>query len=220
MEASELLTAAMKEVSGAGGISIHGKNYKTVATRVEIFRKHFGTTARMRIAEAQIGDNAVRMTAVIELRGEGGWELVAEGRAEEIRTERGINSTSALEVCETSAYGRALANLGLHGGEFASANEVEHAIEQQKGDRSGRPDTSKVDPDIADQYAQSMWDIVQAADETRATKLHWELNQDEALYTAATDIYRGICKTNKFSYGGDKWKKLLKLTAEGHVNGV
>jgi hypothetical protein len=79
------------------------------------------------------------------------------------------------------------------------------------GDRSGRPDTSKVDADMADEYAQRMWDIVQAGDRDRATKLHWELNQDEALYTAATDIYRGICKSNKFSYGGEKWKDLLDL---------
>jgi hypothetical protein len=126
--------AAMDEMSGEKtGINIHGKMYKTVARRVEAFRRNFGVYGRLRISDSQIGDNGVRMVAVVELRTEDGWELVAEGRAEEVRTERGINSTSALEVCETSAYGRALANFGLHGGEFASANEVEHAIEQQNG---------------------------------------------------------------------------------------
>ena len=34
------------------------------------------------------------------------------GFAHEVETERGVNATSALENCETSAIGRALANLG------------------------------------------------------------------------------------------------------------
>lgn len=37
---------------------------------------------------------------------------VSTGLAEETVTERGVNSTSALENCETSSLGRALANLG------------------------------------------------------------------------------------------------------------
>jgi len=36
----------------------------------------------------------------------------ATGFAHEIATQRGVNATSALENCETSAIGRALANLG------------------------------------------------------------------------------------------------------------
>jgi hypothetical protein len=36
----------------------------------------------------------------------------ASGLAHEVQSERGVNATSALENCETSAIGRALANLG------------------------------------------------------------------------------------------------------------
>jgi hypothetical protein len=39
----------------------------------------------------------------------------ATGLAEEIQTTRGVNSTSAAENAETSAIGRALANLGMGG---------------------------------------------------------------------------------------------------------
>lgn len=100
---------------------------------------------------------------------------------------------------------------GVVGDEDDDGNAAVGTNGKSLADRSGRPDTSRVDPDIADQYAQRMWDIVQAGDRQRATKLHWELNEDEALYTAASDIYRSICKTNKFAYGGDKWKGLLDL---------
>lgn len=185
---------AMREVAeaNASGINIHGKRYTTVAKRVEIFRRHFGTGARLRIAESQIGDNAVRMTAVIELRTEGGaWELVAEGRAEEIRTERGINSTSALEVCETSAYGRALANLGLHGGEFASANEVEQAVAQQGArgwkDNSGRPDTSQCDPETVAAFVESFKTALLNSDVNGIMEMHHQLRTEAELYTAVSD---------------------------------
>ena len=42
-----------------------------------------------------------------------------------------INKTSALENAETSALGRALAAFGLHGSEYASADEVATAVKQQ-----------------------------------------------------------------------------------------
>jgi len=42
-----------------------------------------------------------------------------------------INKTSAMENCETSAVGRALAFAGFGGSEIASANEVEAALAKQ-----------------------------------------------------------------------------------------
>lgn len=126
--------AAMAEVSSLNkdGVSIHNKKYTTVATRIEVFRKHFGPSGRLRITEAQIDAECVRMAAVVEVLNSGGWVEVSQGRAEEYRDASAINRTSAVEVCETSAYGRALAQFGLHGGEFASANEVEHAIKKRE----------------------------------------------------------------------------------------
>ena len=51
--------------------------------------------------------------------------IVGSGLAEEIRGSSQITRTSAVEVCETSAIGRALASMGMHGGQYASANEME-----------------------------------------------------------------------------------------------
>jgi hypothetical protein len=50
---------------------------------------------------------------------------IGSGMAEEIRGQGHVNTTSALENCETSAVGRALSSIGLSGGEYASANELD-----------------------------------------------------------------------------------------------
>ncbi|GAI73353.1 unnamed protein product, partial [marine sediment metagenome] len=69
----------------------------------------------------------VIMKATISL-GDG---VISTGFAEETRGSTQINQTSALENCETSAVGRALAFFGLAGTEIASADEVATAITQQ-----------------------------------------------------------------------------------------
>lgn len=109
-------------------INIHGKEYKTVAERVNEFRKDEITKSFCISTEiVSIDDNKVLMKASI-IGPEG---LLATGYAEEDRNASRINKTSALENCETSAVGRALANFGLAGTEFASADEVSNAIINQ-----------------------------------------------------------------------------------------
>jgi hypothetical protein len=56
---------------------------------------------------------------------------VSTGHSEEKRNASKINQTSALENCETSATGRALAFLGFISDGIASAEEVSAAIMQQ-----------------------------------------------------------------------------------------
>ena len=58
-------------------------------------------------------------------------KIVATGLAEEKKNASRINQTSALENCETSAVGRALAFCGMTNDKIASAEEVSAAIEQQ-----------------------------------------------------------------------------------------
>lgn len=109
-----------------GTVKIHGKEYKTVALRIEEFRKkHPGHTILTELVEAN--DTLVIVKATIS------WEgvVIATGYAEEVRAASKINRTSALENAETSAVGRALAFFGLGGSEIASADEVANAIQQQ-----------------------------------------------------------------------------------------
>lgn len=107
-------------------VSIHGKQYNTVAERVNALRE---TDPTLTIETQLISqdDEKVIMKALI-MDGE---RLIATGYAEEVRGSSNINSTSALENAETSAVGRALAFFGLAGTEIASADEVASAIKQQ-----------------------------------------------------------------------------------------
>ncbi len=120
----------MNEQVQTGIVNISGKEYTTVAKRISDFRLN------PRFADWQVlteiihmGDEAVVFKCTI-YNFEG--RPMATGHAEEFRTSSKINRTSATENCETSAIGRALAALGIGGTSFASAEEVERAIEQQK----------------------------------------------------------------------------------------
>jgi hypothetical protein len=187
--------AAFADVAAANakGIEIHGKRYTTVARRVETFRKHFGCFGRLRIAEFTDESDVLFMRAVVELLTPNGWDVFAEGRAQEKRGSNQITRTSATEVCETSAYGRALANFGLHGGEFASANEVENAQSKQSGIKPGIGIHSPLgDVDVTDQdklYASLFINAVKTSDNVRIHQLHMDLhNEGEERYRAVWSL--------------------------------
>lgn len=123
-----------------GEVNIHGKIYQTVALRVQNFRKAHPDWC-ISTSLVSIGENAVVMKAEIY---DGSDRLIATGHAEEVRTTKGINQTSALENAETSAIGRALAGAGFGGTEFASADEVANAIIQQEKSKPASPLEAKL----------------------------------------------------------------------------
>jgi len=99
-----------------------GKMYLQVVHRVEAFRRVLG--AEFGIDTKIIVDDGHRVVVKAIVTNKDGI-TVGSGMAEEIRGQGHVNTTSALENAETSAIGRALASLGLSGGEYASANEME-----------------------------------------------------------------------------------------------
>jgi hypothetical protein len=110
-----------------GIVNIRGKEYQTVALRVQKFREahpNWSLTSEVLFRD----QNCVVMKSIIA--DETG-RVLATGHAEEYRNSSQINGTSALENAETSAHGRSLAALGISGTEFASADEVQNAIHQQ-----------------------------------------------------------------------------------------
>ena len=110
-------------------IQIHGKEYKTVAERVneihaELKGKHLSIETELVSWEG--GIVIIKATVTTD-------NGVYTGHAYEDESRGQINKTSALENAETSAIGRALSSAGFAGSEFASANEVQNAIAQQQG---------------------------------------------------------------------------------------
>ena len=65
--------------------------------------------------------------------------LISTGWAEEHVTDRGVNSTSHVENCETSAVGRALANCGFAGSDPAKRASREEMTKVQR--MGGQPAT-------------------------------------------------------------------------------
>ena len=101
-------------------------DYETVEVRLEKFIKDY---ADFRIAtELEVVEKDRYIVKAYLFKASSDGVAWATGYAEEKITDRGVNSTSALENCETSAIGRALANAG-----YAA-----------KGKRPSREEMSKV----------------------------------------------------------------------------
>ena len=123
------LTEAMHNINEKnrthGVIQKGGKRYTEVFVRVEEFRKAFGTELGIQTEILKDEGGIVQVKANIIDKNNNA--ILGSGLAEEVRGSSNVNKTSALENCETSAIGRALASLGLHGGQYASANEIDRA---------------------------------------------------------------------------------------------
>ena len=99
-----------------------GKKYMMVKDRMTFFRRAYGLNYG--ISTALIHSDDLRVQVQATVTDEAG-HTIGSGLAEEIRGGGGVNKASALENCESSAIGRALASLGLHGGEYPTADEIE-----------------------------------------------------------------------------------------------
>ena len=85
-------------------------NYETVEVRLEKFIKDFPDFRIDTELESFANDRFIVKAYIYRTFADG--VAFSTGYAEEKITDRGVNSTSALENCETSAIGRALANAG------------------------------------------------------------------------------------------------------------
>ena len=140
-------------------VNIKGKSYRLVAERVDLFHSEYKkeeTSIFTEILENNSETVLIKATITVGSK-------TYTGHAQETYGSSMINNTSALENCTTSAIGRALANAGFGGGEFASADEVAGAINNQNKNTRVTPSqkTESIKP-----LKELVWD-----DEMRANTL-------------------------------------------------
>ena len=109
-------------------VNIKGKKYSTVNERHKHLLQYF---PEARFNEEVLFHDVDRVIVKTELYISD--TIYAVGTAEEYRNSSFINKTSALENCSSSALGRCLAAFGLSGSEYASAEELVNALNNQKG---------------------------------------------------------------------------------------
>tara|TARA_R100000315_G_scaffold62428_1_gene43935 strand:- start:1485 stop:1994 length:510 start_codon:yes stop_codon:yes gene_type:complete len=109
-------------------INIKGKKYVEVNERLKYFRSNYpnhSLTSRITHIDSEM---VVVQSDILDPEG----RILASGHAHEEKSASFINKTSYVENCETSSWGRALANFGIGIDEsVASANEVDIAIKKQ-----------------------------------------------------------------------------------------
>lgn len=121
LSSTDSLNLSMALIDRMEGTPVRGgKKYHDVSQRIEAFRAFH---PRHQIKTEMIANDGKMIVFKASIFDPDGKEL-ATGHAEEVRGSTQVNKTSALENCETSSIGRALAQMGLHGGEFASLNEL------------------------------------------------------------------------------------------------
>jgi hypothetical protein len=109
-------------------INIKGKEYIEVNERLKYFREHYPEYSL--ITEILSMENGVVVMKASIVSPEN--RVIATGTAYEKEDSSFINKTSYIENCETSAWGRALANFGIGlDTSVASADEVQNAAQNQ-----------------------------------------------------------------------------------------
>ena len=119
-------------------VKIHGKEYFTVAERLNELNKHTEGQYSLKSEMVYFQDGVVVFKATLEVG-----ENVFVGHAMEKQDSNMINKTSFVEVAETSSWGRALAAAGYIGTEVASADEVATAIYNQEPNKQLATDKQK-----------------------------------------------------------------------------
>ena len=145
------------------------QDYETVETRLEKWHDKFPDS---RVETELIEASNTRFIVFCKLfKTEADAKPCATGLAFETITEKGVNSTSALENCETSAIGRALANAG-----FAA-----------KGKRASREEMAKVNNAAPNQYEKKLAERKYSPPATRSAAVEDALRASFAVENKEAD---------------------------------
>lgn len=111
-------------------VDIKGKAYVMINERIKFFRTSEDFKGHSLESDVISHTNGVILIKATIKDSKG--VIIASGLAQEKDGDGFINKTSYVENCETSAWGRALGNLGIGiDASIASAEEVQNAIQNQ-----------------------------------------------------------------------------------------
>ena len=137
--------------------NIKGKEYVEVNERIKYFRSAPEFQGYSLSSELVHFDNDSCIVKAVVCNADG--VVVATGYAQEDRASSYINKTSYIENCETSAWGRALANLAIGiDTSIASSNEVSIAIAKQEQTKAPNPAPKQTKEVVASELFQRAFD--------------------------------------------------------------
>lgn len=163
-------------------VNIKGKEYVEVNERLKAFRtlpEYKGYSLESDVIALENGVITIKAT-IKDADG----RIIATGLAQEKESSSFINKTSFVENCETSAWGRALGNLGIGiDTSVASAEEVENAIANQN------PKETTINND------QDIFEGLKACGDLDNLKIYYQENykfvQDKKGFAALKDKLKG-----------------------------
>jgi hypothetical protein len=110
-------------------------DYEPVALRLDRWLKQNSNGIVKTDLLSQPGADICVFRAELWLEG----QCISTGHAEEVRNSNMINKTSSMEVCETSAIGRALANAGMAGSDMTKRPSREEMSKVQRSAPAPKP---------------------------------------------------------------------------------
>nr|BAR31923.1 putative recombinase [uncultured Mediterranean phage uvMED] len=140
----------LKNIINIPTVNIKGKKYSTVNERLKHLLQYF---PEARFNEEILFHDNERVIVKTELYI--GDTIFSVGTAEEWRNSSFINKTSALENCSSSALGRCLAAFGLSGSEYASAEELVNALNNQSTNTQSTTKKVSIEDEIKKQTTET-----------------------------------------------------------------
>jgi len=200
------------------------EDYETVESRLEKWWKDY-PDGRLSTKIEQATDTRYIVSAQL-FKTEADAQAFSTGLASESVSDRGVNSTSALENCETSAIGRALANAGYAAkGKRASREEMTKVAEFKP--KYGRPGSKSAAMEMALHIVDTQskdtgnepvpveWSIGESVSQIGEvvsvgfTCRHGDMVKKEGIAKATNKPYAGyVCIAAKADQCEAKWAKL------------
>jgi len=151
------------------------EDYDTVESRIKKFWEQF-PNGRILTDVLHDSDERKVVKAYIYADRED-QRAVTSGVAEEIVGSSMVTKTSALEVCETSAIGRALANFIFSGNKRPSREEMEKVDRYEKNPRKNLYAVRTLTPEELERL-EKILDIIQETNEVDALRKIWSEEKD------------------------------------------